>query len=123
MKVKYKVHFPKTTEPRSNERSSDVLPKPPSRVARLIALAHYIEGLIHHSTLKSYVEASKTLGVSRARLTQVMNLQYLSPEIQEGLLLGNLRLSERDVRSIASLLLWEDQAKLLSSRPSAPSPL
>ncbi len=41
------------------------------------------------------------LGVTRARMSQILNLLNLPPRVQEGLLLGDLHLSERRIRTLA----------------------
>ena len=40
--------------------------------------------------------------MSRARVTQVMNLLNLSPEIQERIVLGTLAVSERGIRRVGA---------------------
>ena len=53
------------------------------RITRYMALAIYYEDLIRQGHVHDYAE-SATLGhVTRARVTQIMNLRLLSPNIQE----------------------------------------
>ena len=40
-------------------------------------------------------------------MSQLMNLLNLSPRVQEGLLLGDLHLSERRMRELAARAEWE----------------
>ena len=86
-------------------------PKPngPSRTARMLALAHYIERQIDDGTILDYASAACALGVTRARLTQVMNLLLLSPELQERVLTGEAALSERDLRRVSAKPDWNAQ--------------
>ncbi len=49
------------------------------------------------------------LGVTRARMTQILNLLNLPPRVQEGLLLGDLHLSERRIRALAVEAEWARQ--------------
>ncbi len=49
------------------------------------------------------------LGVTRARMSQILNLLNLPPRVQEGLLLGDLHLSERRVRALVAGAEWEGQ--------------
>ncbi len=42
-------------------------------------------------------------------MTQVLNLLNLPPRVQEGLLLGELRLSERRVRALVRRAEWEGE--------------
>ena len=83
--------------------------KAPSRVARMLALAHHVERLVEAGELESYSAAADALGLTRARLTQVMNLLLLAPEVQERILLGELDTSERDLRPVSQQAAWSDQ--------------
>jgi len=56
------------------------------RVARLLALAHRIDGMIRAGELKDWAEAARLVRVTRARMTQIANLILLAPEIQEAVL-------------------------------------
>ncbi len=49
------------------------------------------------------------LGVTRARMSQILNLLNLPPRVQEGLLLGDLHLSERRIRALVGRAEWERQ--------------
>ncbi len=71
--------------------------RPVSRAARMLDLAHYVERLVEQGAVRSYADAARQLGVSRARMSQVQNLLNLPPRVQEGLLLGDLHLSERQI--------------------------
>jgi hypothetical protein len=56
------------------------------RVARLLALALRCEQLIAAGVIANYAALAELGHVSRARVTQIMNLLWLAPEIQEALL-------------------------------------
>src|SRR5262249_32149429 len=56
------------------------------RIARLLALAHRFEGLLRDGAVKDYAELARLGHVTRARITQVMNLLLLAPGIQEAIL-------------------------------------
>jgi len=67
-------------------------PQPPAvpagrvpRVARLLALAHRFEVLVRQGAVKDYAELARLGHVTRARITQVMNL-LLAPDLQEQIL-------------------------------------
>ena len=64
----------------------------------MIALAHHVEDLVERGVLSDYADAARILGLTNARVTQVMNLLQLAPDLQEGLLLGNLNVPERRLR-------------------------
>ncbi len=82
---------------------------PPSRAARMLALAHHINSLVDAGDLASYAAAAQALGLTRARLTQVMNLLLLSPEVQEQLLTGDIALTERGLRRAVAEAEWGRQ--------------
>ncbi len=87
--------------------------KPATRIARMLALAYHVEQLVDDGTLRDYAHAAELLGVSRARLSQVLGLLNLAAEIQEKILQGKLAASERQLRQLLSLVDWRDQAASL----------
>ena len=88
------------------------------RVARLLASAHKIDGMVQWGELRDLAHAARTLGFSRARVTQITNLLLLAPEIQEEILKlqeitsGRDPISERQLRSIAAEPDWNRQREL-----------
>lgn len=66
--------------------AAEVAPGRVPRVARLMALAIRFEGLIANGDVADYAELARLANVSRARITQVINLLLLAPDIQEALL-------------------------------------
>ena len=82
------------------------------RMRRLLALALKMEQMIQEGTVKNYSELAHLGQVSRARITQVMNLLQLAPDIQEEILLGNTpedRLRESAIRKLSAVVLWSQQ--------------
>ena len=75
----------------------------------MLALAYCIEELVESGKLKSYAEAAAKLGITRARVSQVMQLINLAAEIQEEILTGSIATSERRLRSIAAIPDWAEQ--------------
>jgi hypothetical protein len=73
-----------------------------SRLARQLALAYHVERLIEAGVLRDYAQAARLLGVSRARLTQIVDLLGLPTAVQEGILAENVGGSERALRSRVS---------------------
>lgn len=98
----------------------------PLRIARLVALAHRIDGLVRAGELRDYAEVALVAGVTRARISQITNLLNLSPDIQEQLLFmnrpatGREPIGEQHVRLIALEPDWKQQrrmfAELLANR-------
>jgi hypothetical protein len=81
------------------------------QTARQLALAHHIEGLVEAGDVESYAEAARALGLTRARMTQVMNLLLLAPEIQSRVLTGELDVSARSLRTVVGEAVWSEQLR------------
>ena len=86
-------------------------PDPIPRVSRLMALAIHFDGLIRQGLVKDYADLARLGGVSRARITQIMNLLNLPPTEQEELLFlesgpGRVKVTERKKRALNTLTLW-----------------
>ena len=77
-------------------------------------IAHHVERLVDDATLRDYAHAAELLGVSRARMTQVMGLVNLCPAIQESFLTGNLSVSVRWMRIVFAETCWELQGKCIA---------
>ncbi len=78
----------------------------------MLALAYYVEDLVEGGALGSYAEAAAKLDITRARVSQVLQLMNLSAGIQEQILMGSIAPSERRLRSIAAIPDWaEHQAR------------
>jgi hypothetical protein len=90
---------------------------PVPRIARLLALAIRFEGLLREETIRDYAELARLGRVTRARMTQIMQLLDLAPDIQEQILfLPNVRgLNERNLRPIVSRIDWGEQRRLFQN--------
>jgi len=87
------------------------------RVARLMALAIKLDRLIREGALKDQAEVARLGGVTRARVTQIMNLLSLAPDLQEAVLFlpaGDVRpgLILRDLQPIARQPEWRKQRQM-----------
>ena len=63
-------------------------------------------------TIKKYSDLARLGQVSAARITQMMNLLHLAPDIQEQILSPAaplIELRESAVRKLSSIVLWDDQ--------------
>ncbi len=85
-----------------------------SRIARLLALALRFERLLREQTMQDYAELARLGGVTRARMTQIMKLLDLAPDIQERLLfLPPLKgLNERCLRGVVRCIDWNEQRRV-----------
>ncbi len=92
----------------------------PSRIALLLALAHHWERLVREGVVKDYADIARLTGLTRARVTQVMNLTLLAPAIQEKILffartLGQNELPpERHARALTTIPDWNEPAPALA---------
>jgi hypothetical protein len=87
---------------------------PVPRIARLLALAIRLEKLVREGEIRDYAEAARLGGVTRARMTQIMKLVDLAPDIQEEILYRRPApgLNERNLRTIVSRIDWREQRSL-----------
>jgi hypothetical protein len=68
-----------------------------------MALAIKFEELLADGTVKDYADLARLGGVSRARITQIMNLRLLAPDIQEKLLFHERIHSAKDTVKLRDL--------------------
>src|SRR5262249_44202746 len=117
------VHFNLKAKGRKQLRSGQA-PKQPAnpgrtpRIAKLMALAIRFEGLIRSGRVRDYAELARLGHVTRARITQIMNLLQLAPNIQEQLLFlpriksGREAIHLRILQPIAATPDWRKQRRM-----------
>jgi len=99
------------------------LPTPPriSRITRLMALAIKFQDMVDRGEVGDYADLARLGYVSRARITQIMNLLNLSPQIQEALLLPKTAaaeaICEHLIRSVSRFVLWDEQNEAFRALP------
>ena len=121
--VACKVHFTQARHGRKQMTVGDApvaAPVPLGRVprlARLMALAIRFEALLQQGEVRDYADLARLGHVTRARVTQIMNLLNLAPDIQEEILFrppteaGRDHLKEWQVRPIAASPEWSKQRR------------
>lgn len=88
------------------------------RLARLMALAIHFEGLLERGEVNDMADIARLGHVTRARVTQIMNLRFLAPEIQQALLdlppttTGRDTLGYRDVQPLTVTPKWTQQREM-----------
>lgn len=89
----------------------------PARVAQMLALAHRLEAAIERGDYRDRAVVARQLGFTRARVTQLLDLTLLAPDIQEQVL--NLEaidgcepLTERSIREVVAQTNWEEQRRV-----------
>lgn len=88
--------------------------QPIPRTARLMALAIQFQGQIRKETFRDYAEVARLGRVTRGRMTQIMKLLHLAPDIQEQILFLPVvkGFNERNLRPIVGLIDWDEQRPL-----------
>ena len=70
--------------------------------------------------MKDYADLARLGGVSRARMTQIMQLRNLAPPIQERILLHppvsgkREEVHERELRRVAACVSWREQMQMVA---------
>ncbi len=111
-------------EPRAQakkRRAAEAAAKPPrrypARIARQLALAHALQRRVDSGEFADYATMARALGFTRARVTQLMDLLLLAPDIQAEILFlevppGEQPLSERRLRdTVLKSLDWREQRR------------
>ncbi len=94
------------------------------RISRLMALAIEMDRLVREGHVRDYAELARLGHVSRARVTQIMNFNFLAPDIQEELLFlsrvehGRDPIREHAVRPIAATPDWGKQRRMWAQLPT-----
>jgi hypothetical protein len=94
------------------------LPSRVPRVARLMALAIHFDGMLRKGVVADQSELAEICNVTQPRMTQIMNLLHLAPDIQEDLLhlstvdRGRDTITERDLRPLTAQHSWARQRDL-----------
>ena len=87
------------------------------RISRLMALAIRFDRLIREGSVADLSELARLAHVTQPRMTQIMNLNHLAPDIQEELLFlplvtrGRNAVHERMLRPIAAATGWGRQRR------------
>ena len=117
-----KVHFGNGRRSRKELRDGEAAPPGPAgrvpRISKLMALAIRLDGLIRDGAVTDQAELARLGHVTRSRLTQIMNLLWLAPDIQEEILFlpaterGRDAVTEKQLRPIAGVLDWGKQRRM-----------
>lgn len=122
--IDFKVHF---TTGRSGSRvmhsgdravSAELPPGRVPRISRLMALAIRFDELVRSGEVADFADIAELGQVTRARVSQIVNLLNLAPDIQEEILFlprvagDRDAVSEREVRALAGEADWARQRSL-----------
>ena len=118
VEIQFPLHA--TGQPPGRTGPSDA---PPSgngrlpRVTQVVALAIQFQDMIQRGEARDYADLARLGCLTRERMSQIMELVWLAPDIQQEILefppSGAVRfpISEVAVRKIASPLSWNEQRK------------
>jgi len=122
LSVEYKVDFGNGKKNIRTEKK--LLASPPNlthklpHITRLLALAHHLQDLLDQGVVQDYADIARLSGLTRARVSQIMNLALLAPQIQENILLTNNKapflnqLKENALRIVLKSSVWQEQLGL-----------
>lgn len=85
------------------------------RVTQVMALAIHFQDMILRGEARDYADLARLGCLTRERMSQIMELVWLAPDIQQEILefppsgAARFPISEVAVRRLASLLSWRDQ--------------
>lgn len=114
-----KIHF--ATKARRKVAQLGPPPKPAKpagripRVSKLMALAIRFDKLLEDGVVSDQSELARLVHVTQPRMTQIMNLLHLAPDIQEEILHlppvseGRDTVTERDLRPMTQMRDWRSQ--------------
>lgn len=124
--VKRKVHI--SREARGRRRIAAVTSEPVPietgripRISRLMALAIRLERMLVTGEVSDVIELARLGHVTQPRMSQILNLTLLAPDIQEELLFlprvaaGKAVIHEKKLRPVTSEIDWGKQRELWTS--------
>jgi hypothetical protein len=122
IRLQFAVHIERTRAGKQHLRSGPPPEDHPigrlPRATRLLALAYHYTALIAQGQVRDYADLARQLDLTRARVTQVMQLLHLAPDLQEAVLAlppvftGHDPIGEKAIRRIAREPLWARQRAL-----------
>jgi len=92
-----------------------------------MALAIHFDRLIRQGAVRDYADLARLGGVSRARISQIMDLLNLAPDIQNEILFlpratGRDAVTERCLRATVAVKDWGEQRAMWSVHLSGSTP-
>ncbi|MBE0657134.1 MAG: hypothetical protein IH602_05560 [Bryobacteraceae bacterium] len=85
------------------------------RVAEVLALAIGFDDLIRRGLARDHADLARLGCISKERISQIMRLLWLAPDIQQEILTlprtprGRFQVGEVALRKVASMRLWSEQ--------------
>ncbi|MGB9612175.1 MAG: hypothetical protein ACPL7M_14485 [Bryobacteraceae bacterium] len=85
------------------------------RVTQVLALALQFDDMIRRGVARDHADLARLGCISKERISQIMRLVWLAPDIQQEILTlprtarGRCPVGEAALRGIASMMLWAEQ--------------
>ena len=85
------------------------------RIVQVVALAIHFQDMLDRGEVRNHADLARLGCISRERMSQIMMLAWLAPDIQQEVLSlsktpgGRFPVSETALRSVARLPAWEAQ--------------
>ncbi|MEQ8850947.1 MAG: hypothetical protein RIB32_04110 [Phycisphaerales bacterium] len=114
------IHF-RVRQTRRQIVTEPAPPPPPGRVprvVRLMALAIKFDRMLQDGLVGSQTDLAALARVTQPRMTQIMNLLHLAPDIQEEILFlppvdeGRDAITERELRAVTQEKCWRRQREI-----------
>ncbi|ACY13249.1 hypothetical protein [Haliangium ochraceum] len=88
----------------------------PTRIAQMLAFAHRVEAEVTRGDFESRSAAARHYGMTTGRITQLLSLLWLSPDVQEDVLFleavdGREPVSGQALEKIARIADWGEQRR------------
>ena len=121
LKTSHKLSFRNGTKGVRKAQTKPPKPAAPTKtphISRLMALAIHCDELVQTGVVKDQTELAALAHVTRGRLSQIMSLLSLAPDIQESILFFEPQESRRQpinepkLRAMTSELNWERQREV-----------
>ena len=119
LNVEIKARGRKTISATAEIEANDGRPVPPKmhRVTKLMALAIKFQGMLRTGEANDLTDLARIGKVSQPRMSQIMGLNLLAPDIQQALLdlppqgRGKPFLHEKRIRPITAIIDWQEQRR------------
>lgn len=85
------------------------------RIVQVVALAIHFQDMLDRGDVRNHADLARLGCISRERMSQIMMLAWLAPDIQQAVLSlpktpgGRFPVSETSLRSIAVIPMWNEQ--------------
>lgn len=116
VKVKLKLQSVEQAEKKNNPKP--LLPVGAPRISKLVALAIKMEAMLQSGQVENLMQLARLCHVTQPRVSQILNLTLLAPDIQQELLFlpevdqGKSSIHEKMLRPICAQRDWKVQRKM-----------